>query len=116
MNNGQDKLENVYEDEHIRRYIYFRKIPRYKHPIRDIGMVPTQYECPLCMKIYDKKQDAIDCCIDLKPKWLKYLKEGRHLKYGVGQIGFMCYSCHSHFLGNCKCRHGGYIDDCEQCW
>ena len=99
------KMKNLFDDGEIKRYIYYRPVKKY-----------NEYECILCMKWYKKKEEAINCCSKLKPEWLQFLKKGKYKKYNKNSIGFMCLTCKSYFLNNCKCHYGKFNDDCEQCW
>jgi len=97
--------KNLFNDEIIKRYIFYRPIKKYK-----------QYECTMCMEWYDTLKNAKNCCTDKKIKWLAHLQKGKHKKYPKSSIGMMCLTCKSYFLGNCKCDYGSFMDDCDICY
>ena len=109
--------KNIFDDGIIKRYIYYRKIPKStKHPIKECRNYPTQYECTICNKWYDTQKEAEECCPEKKVEWLKFLEKGKYKDYLLSSVGAHCCTCVSYAMGRCKCPHLSFNDDCEVCY
>ncbi len=102
---GADMKKNLFNDGYVKRHVFY-----YKHA------KSNNWDCPACMKMYESRKDAYNCHLKEKEEFLEYLKKGRHRKYPKDSIGFMCTTCFSYFIGNCRCNYGKFKDPCEQCW